>query len=110
MSNVKIVRLLSGEEVIGNVENYDHISAGAVNVKNATILIPTPEGKLMFAKWMPYADTSNGIIIQEKNIMFILNAQKELEDHFTSVVVNGLVVPGKKVVEPITGSNLKLTV
>jgi hypothetical protein len=109
MSNVKIVRVLSGEEIIGNVETLDGAS-GAIKIKNATILIPTPEGKLMFAKWMPYADTTDGIVLEAKNIMFVLNAQKELEDHFTSVVVNGLVVPGKKVVEPISGSNLKLTV
>lgn len=110
MSNVKIVRLLSGEEIIGNIENLDHTSAGSIKIKNPTILIPTPEGKLMFAKWMPYADTSNGIVLEAKNIMFVVNAQKELEEHFTTVVVNGLVVPGKKVVEPVTGSNLKLTV
>lgn len=106
MANVKIVRLLSGEEIIGNVENVE----GGLKIKDPTILIPTPEGKLMFARWMPYADTSNGIVLEPKNVMFVLNAQKELEDHFTTVVVNGLVVPGKKVVEPITGSNLKLTV
>jgi hypothetical protein len=106
MSNVKIVRLLSGEEIIGNVEIVDV----GVKIKNPTILIPTPEGKLMFAKWMPYADTSEGIVLENKNIMFTLNAQKDLEDHFVSVVVNGLLVPGKKVVEPVSGSNLKLTV
>lgn len=106
MSNVKIVRLLSGEEIIGNVDIVDV----GVKIKNPTILIPTPEGKLMFAKWMPYADTSEGIVLENKNIMFTLNAQKDLEDHFVSVVVNGLLVPGKKVVEPVSGSNLKLTV
>lgn len=106
MSNVKIVRLLSGEEIIGNITEVD----GGYQIKDPTILIPTPEGKLMFAKWMPYADTSKGVMLEIKNVMFVINAQKELEDHFTTVVVNGLVVPGKKVVESISGSNLKLTV
>jgi hypothetical protein len=103
MSDVKIVRLLSGEEIIGNVEVKDN----GVFIKNATILIPTPEGKLMFAKWMPYANIENGITIDNKNIMFVVDALKDLIDHFTSVVVNGLVVPPKKVVDT---SNLKLTV
>lgn len=103
MADVKIVRLLSGEEIIGNIE----VKETGVFIKNPTILIPTPEGKLMFAKWMPYANTENGILIDNKNVMFIVEAVKDLVDHFTSVVVNGLVVPPKKVVDT---SNLKLTV
>jgi hypothetical protein len=45
--SVKIIRLLSGEEIICNltVNNND-----TVTVKDPSILIPSPEGKLLLAK------------------------------------------------------------
>jgi hypothetical protein len=103
---VKIIRLLSGEEIICNFFKNDD---GTVLLKNPSILIPSPEGKLLLAKWIPYAKTDDGIVMDAKNIIFSLDAQKELEDHFTNVVVNNLVVPGKKIVDP-SASGLKLTV
>ena len=106
MSQVKIVRLISSEEVIGYVEETD---TGIV-IKEPAILLPTPEGKLMFAKWLPYADVKDGIPLKSKDIVFSVNAQKDLEDHFVTVIVNGLLIPGKKSVEPVMGaSNLKLS-
>ena len=102
--DVKIVRLISGEEVIGYVDDTET----GVLVKEPAILLPTPEGKLMFAKWLPYADVKNGVPLKSKDIVFCVKAMKDLEDHFISVVVGGLIVPGKKTVEPVSGANLKL--
>jgi hypothetical protein len=106
MSNVRIVRLISSEEVIGYVEETE---TGLI-IKEPAILLPTPEGKLMFAKWLPYADVKEGVPLNKKDIVFSLKAMKDLEDHFISVIVGGLLIPGKKAVEPITGAgNLKLS-
>lgn len=104
--SVKIIRLMSGEEIICNYTANDN---GTVLIKNPSILIPSPEGKLLLAKWVPYAKTDDGITLDPKNIVFVLDAMKELEDHFTTVVVNNLIVPGKKIVDPVN-SGLKLTV
>lgn len=106
MSVVKIVRLISSEEVIGYVEETD---TGLI-IKEPAILLPTPEGKLMFAKWLPYAETKDGIPLKNKDIVFAVKAQKDLEDHFVSVIVGGLLIPGKKLVEPVSGGNLKLSI
>lgn len=106
MNQVKIVRLISSEEVIGYV---DETETGIV-IREPAILLPTPEGKLMFAKWLPYADVKEGVPLKNKDIVFCVKAQKDLEDHFVSVIVGGLLIPGKKSVEPVVGSNnLKLT-
>jgi hypothetical protein len=104
--SVKIIRLLSGEEIICNltVNNND-----TVTVKDPSILIPSPEGKLLLAKWIPYGNVQDGITINTRNIIFTVDPQKELSDHFTNVVVNNLVVPGKKLIDPST-SGLKLSV
>lgn len=104
--SVKIIRLLSGEEIICNLtDNGD----GTVLLKDPSVLIPSPEGKLLLAKWLPYANTENGITLENRHIVFTVDPQKELSEHFTTVVVNNLVVPGKKLIDP-SKSNLKLTV
>lgn len=104
--SVKIVRLTSGEEIISNITD----NGETITLKDASVLIPSPEGKLLLARWLPYADIKDGITLEKRHLVFVIEPQKELADHFTNVVVNGLVVPGKKVVDPLAGSGLKLTV
>ena len=108
MSKVKIIRLMSGEEVIGNITENLGIGDKIVSytIKSPAVLIPTPEGKLMFAKWLPYAEIKDGLTLDERYVVFSVFPQKDLEDHYTSVIVGGLFVPQKKVVD----SPLKLSV
>ena len=104
--SVKIIRLMSGEEIICNFT--DNLN-GTYTVKDPSVLIPSPEGKLLLAKWLPYADVENGVTIPSSYAPMVVDPQKELANHFTTVVVNNLVVPGKKLIDPST-SGLKLTV
>lgn len=104
---VKIVRLNSGEEIICN-----HTVAGKTTIlKDPAVLIPSPEGKLLLARWLPYAEhPADGIEIPSSQVVFTVDAQKELKEHYLNVVVNNLVVPGKKLVNPLDDSSLKLSV
>jgi hypothetical protein len=104
--SVKIIRLISGEELIANVTETEN----TIHLKDASVLIPSPEGKLLLARWLPYANTDGGVTLEKKHIVFTIDPQKELAEHFTTVIVNNLVVPGKKIVDPTMGSGLKLTV
>ena len=96
---------MSGEEIMANVkENFN--ASGTIEsytLSDPCVLVPSQEGKLLFVKWVPYANTKNGITIKNNtNIVFVLDPLKELEDHFTSVVTNNLFVPtqSKKIVTP----------
>ena len=105
--SVKIVRLTSGEELISNVTD----NGETITLKDASVLIPSPEGKLLLARWLPYADTKEGITLEKRHLVFTIDPQKELADHYTNVVVNGLVIPAnKKLIDPLTASGFKLTV
>ena len=97
---VKIIRLESGEEIIAKVAETTTADGVSYNLKDACVLVPTQEGKLMFVKWVPYAITKEGINILKSRTVFAVDPQPELEDHFTSVVTNDLFVPSKKVVAP----------
>jgi hypothetical protein len=103
--SVKIIRLTSGEEIIANLTD----NGETITLKDASVLIPSPEGKLLLARWLPYANTENGVTLEKRHLVFVIDPQKELADHFTTVVVNGLVVPPKKIVDP-SAAGLKLTV
>ena len=104
MANIVITRLVSGEEIIANVTEGE----GTLTLKDLAVLLPTPEGKLMFAKWLPYADIEDGITVDTKHVLFTVPAQKELEEHYSTVIVGGLFVPpAKSIINP---ADLKLSV
>jgi hypothetical protein len=99
MTDIKLVRLTTGEEILAKCEN----TPIGVTVKDPMILVPLGQGKLGFAKWLPYANTENGVTISSNNIMFILDPDVELKNQYTSAS-SGLVLP-----TPGAGSQLKIT-
>lgn len=102
MSEVKIVRLTSGEELICKVtDNGDDIT-----IKNPAILIPTGEGQLAFGQWLPYADISDGLTIDKKYTIFMVTPATELGNQYSTSFGSGLVVPQKG---PVAGAGLSLT-
>jgi len=89
---VKIVRLISGEEIIANFSQ----TKTTITLKDPCVLVPTQEGKLMFVRWVPYGQIKDGVEINERNIVFMVDAATELEEHYKNVVLNNLFVPGPK--------------
>ena len=104
MSDVNIIRLTSGEEIICQYEEVILEDGSFIRIKNPAILIPGQEGKLMFAKWLPYMKQDGGILIAVNNVLFQGEPMDDLMDHYMSVVVNNLFIPQKK----ISGPELKL--
>jgi hypothetical protein len=94
---VKIVRLNSGEEIMAKITEKGDM----LTLKDPCVLVPSEQGKLLFVKWLPYANTSEGVSINTKNVVFIIDPLKELEDHYTGAISNNLFVPSnKKIVTP----------
>lgn len=104
MADIKIVRLVTGEELITNYE----VDGNTVILKKAAILIPAGEGKLAFAPWLPYTKADNGVTLNREHVMFVLDAHDELENQYQGAI-NGLVVPSNNISGP-RGAGLKLTV
>ena len=100
MSNVNIVRLTSGEEIICQFEETTNESGTFFVIKNPAILIPGAEGKLMFAKWLPYMKQDDGVRILKSNVLFQGEPMDDLKDHYMSVVVNNLFIPKKNISAP----------
>ena len=73
---MKLVRLSSGEEIIGKVrENEKNI-----NIENGYSLIPAGEGKIGFMPFMAYTKAKNGVLIDRRFVVFIVDPVDELVD------------------------------
>ena len=100
MSDINIVRLSSGEEIICSYEIVENEDGVFYNIKNPAILIPGAEGKLMFARWLPYADIKDGVMLSKSNVVFVCTPMEDLKQHYLTVVVNNLFIPSNKISTP----------
>ena len=102
MSETQIVRLSTGEEIVAKVtENED-----SYTLKSPAILIPAGRDQLAFGQWLPYADIEDGIEINKKYVVFVVEPMTELANQYSTMFGSGLVVPEKG---PIGGAPLKLS-
>lgn len=109
--NVNIVRLSTGEELVCKLEIVEKSKQVSYRIIDAAILIPNPnDGRLMFGRWLPYANSDDGIIVDSKFVMFVTDPSEDLKQHYITTIVNNLTVPAKKLVEPVGSNKLKLTV
>src|SRR5210317_2591205 len=80
MSDVKILRLSTGEDVIAKVTH--NLETNTVTLKQPFVIIPHQQGpgkpvQLMMTLYSPYAD-SEEIEIKTANIVSIVNPKREI--------------------------------
>ena len=93
--NIKLIRLTSGEEIIGDVSIGEY--ADTKKVKDAIVLIPAGEGKIGFMPFMPYTKAKDGVNIRKQDIMFEVDPIEDLvEQHRNATSERAL--PEKKII------------
>jgi hypothetical protein len=99
---IKLVRLLSGEELVGQVSE---VLGGIKISKPLQLLVQPPQRPgdrlgIGFTPWLPYAKTmSEDTIFQWHSILFFVNCAPELEAAYRQNV-SGLLTPVKKILAP----------
>ena len=88
MSDVQIVRLSTGEEVVAKV-TYDK---GFYTLTDAILLVPAGEGKIGMVPFVPYA-TRAPVVIGESHVMFTVEPMDELKKQVIEATT-GLILPG----------------
>ena len=96
MSDVKIVRMTSGEQLLSKVTEK---MEGGYTLKNPALMIPHGQGQLGLAPWMPYADTSS-FDVPASEVSFVVDPVTDLLNEYSQAFGSGLVVPDKKVATP----------
>jgi len=82
MKNVKIIRLATGEDVIGDIEVTDT----EVKVKKSFVLIPRQQApgqpvQLMLSPWQPYTDDAE-ITVDKDKVITMINPKKDISDNY----------------------------
>lgn len=90
---MKLVRLSSGEEIIGDVTIRDQ----SITIKDGYSLIPAGEGKIGFMPFMAYTKAKDGVTIDTRFVVFIVDPADELRDQIRSMN-SGIVTPSKKII------------
>ena len=84
--NVKIVKLVSGEELIGEFDEVKY------TIDNPVVMIPVNNEKIAFSPWMPYADDKK-FTLKEEQVIIIANPSKTISNEYSRAFGSGLVVP-----------------
>jgi hypothetical protein len=101
MSNIKIIRLSSGEELISTVKyqsDEDDLNADTLlMLEDTAVLIPTQQNQLGLAPFMPYSDAVKRVAIMGKDVMFVVDPVSELKQQYQEMFKK-VVTPDKKII------------
>ena len=91
---IKLLRLVSGEEVIAEITNSNEDS---YQINDAIVMIPAGEGKLGFMPWMPYTKAADGVSVRKQDVMFVIDPIEDLVDQFRQAR-SGIQTPPKGII------------
>ena len=84
--NIKVVRLISGEELIGDWNEETNI------ITNPVIMVPVSKAQLGFSPWIPYVEEEE-VPLKEQHIVTILTPDNKLQNEYNRVYGSGLIIP-----------------
>ena len=84
--NVKIVKLISGEELIGEFDEKSNI------ITTPVVMIPVSDKSIGFGPWMPYAEDKS-FMLKEEQIQVIASPSKIISNEYSKAFGSGIVIP-----------------
>jgi len=95
---IKVIRLISGEELMGFLTEKDD----GWHLKNVCQIVSsysdttTATARVGLSPFMPYTKTTDGIDLKNSYIGFIVDPVSELQNEYNQVFGGGLVMPPTK--------------
>ena len=89
--NIKIVRIVSGEELIGDWNKETN------TITNPVVMIPIAKDQLGFQPWIPYSEEEE-MTFKEQHIVVVLTPDTKLQNEYNRVFGSGLLVPEDKII------------
>jgi hypothetical protein len=105
-AQLQIVKLSSGEEILGKVSDMDIEGRQLIQVEKPAVVIiqphPTEEGKfnVALAPYAPYAEKAL-VSIMPNHVIAIMSPVANLIDEYNRVYGSGVIVPKEKKIEAI---------
>ena len=96
MSDIKIVRLSTGEELICEVNSVEG-RLDLKTLKDIAILIPTQQNSLGLAPFMAYSNAPKGMTVATNFIMFMVDPVEDLKKQYQSMF-SKVITPTQKII------------
>ena len=91
--NVKLFRIITGEEVIAELLSEDDTT---VTVQNGLVVLPTGQS-VGFAPWSPVVDKDNPeITVSRNHIVYITEVDSGIKKKYTGIYGSNLITPEDK--------------
>ena len=93
MLNVKLFRIITGEEVIAEVLSEDDTT---VTVQNGLVVLPTGQS-VGFAPWSPVVDEDNReLVVSRNHIVYIGEVSSSVKKKYNEIYGSKLITPEDK--------------
>ena len=89
--NIKIVKMITSEELIGDWNEATKI------ITNPVVMVPVSKDQIGFTPWIPYAKEED-IRLKEEHILSVLTPDAKLANEWNRVYGSGLVLPNEDLV------------
>jgi hypothetical protein len=90
--SVKVVRMLSGEDVLCVCEDKDHF----FEIQDGVVVVPTQNQSVQFVPYSPFT-TKDALMINKDMVVFVANPDKSLEDQHKKMF-GGIITPDSKII------------
>ena len=92
--NVKLFRIVTGEEVVAELLTEDETT---VTVQNGLVVLPTANGSVGFAPWATVIDRSNPeITVSRNHIVYIAEVDSGITKKYNEVYGSKIITPEEK--------------
>lgn len=93
MIDVKLLRIVTGEEVIAELVSEDDTT---ITVKNGLVVLPTNNG-VGFAPWATVIDTDNpDITMSKQHVVYVVAVQEDVSKKYNQMFGSKLITPDSK--------------
>lgn len=100
--NIQVVKLISGEEIIGSIEDIEIEGKPVIKITKPAIILLMPkednpnEAQIALAPWVPYAD-EGGVFLMVHAVTAIIMPKAEIVNEYTRIT-SSIIQPDKKIV------------
>tara|TARA_B100000035_G_scaffold200838_1_gene171830 strand:+ start:309 stop:599 length:291 start_codon:yes stop_codon:yes gene_type:complete len=95
MKEVKLIRIISGEEIITEVLDSGD---GYLVIKNPLVVIPQ-QGQVGFAPWATVIDTERPeISLDMKHVIYCVEVQPDVANRYNEIFGSNIITPDKQLI------------
>ncbi|AGH06829.1 hypothetical protein Sn250709_149 [Synechococcus phage S-RIM2] len=95
MKDVKLIRLITGEEIVAEVLDWNN---GVLTVQNALVVIPQ-QGQIGFAPWATVIDPEQPEIgLDMKHVIYSVAVAPAVVEQYAKIFGSNIVLPEKQLI------------